>query len=348
VRARGVLGFGLAAGALLWAGPAVATPQQAGVQVALRANGLYCGRIDGVVGPQTRAAVVKAQRRAGLPATGRIGPRTRDSLGPLGRPSFGSRPIAPGDFGLDVSVLEFLLLQAGEYRGALDGYFGPRLVTAVRAFQRRHGLAADGVAGPQTLAALALRDHSPRAARRPVYVVRPGDSLTALAARFGTTVRRLARANKLDPAAVLLIGTHLDVPQAAALTATPSDVQARLTAWASRLGVSPDLVRALAWMESGYQPGVVSPVGARGVMQVMPVTREFVEQVLLGRQVPQTVDGDIEVGILYLRHLLARFDGDTQLALGAWYQGEAAVRKFGLYKMTKPFVADVLALQSRM
>ena len=120
-------------------------------------------------------------------------------------------------------------------------------------------------------------------------------------------------------------------------------MQARLTAWASRLGVSPDLVRALAWMESGYQPGVVSPVGARGVMQVMPVTREFVEQVFLGRQVPQTVDGDIEVGILYLRHLLARFDGDTRLALGAWYQGEAAVRKFGLYKMTTPFVADVRA-----
>ena len=336
------------AGALVCAVPAVASPQQAGVQVALRANGLYCGPIDGIVGPQTRAAVVKAQRRAGLSATGSIGAGTRDSLGPLGRPRFGSRPIVAGDFGLDVSVLEFLLLRAGEYRGALDGYFGPRLVAAVRAFQRGHGLTADGVAGPQTLAALALRDGSSRRPRRPIYIVRPGDSLTALAGRFGTTIQGLARANELDPAAVLLIGMHLEVPQAAALTATPSDVQARLTDWATRLGVSPDLVRALAWMESGYQPGVVSPVGARGVMQVMPVTREFVEQVLLGHPVPDTVDGDIEVGILYLRHLLARFDGDTQLALGAWYQGEAAVREFGLYKMTKPFVADVLALQSRM
>ena len=36
------------------------------------------------------------------------------------------------------------------------------------------------------------------------------------------------------------------------------------------------------------------------------------------------------------------------VALGAWYQGEAAVRKFGLYKVTKPFVADVLALELRM
>ncbi len=154
--------------------------------------------------------------------------------------------------------------------------------------------------------------------------------------------------NKLDPAGVLLIGTRLRVPTAPALTSTPTDVQAHLTDWAQKLGVSPDLVRALAWMESGYQPGVVSPVGARGVMQVMPETRDFVEQVLLGHAVPNTLDGDIEIGILYLRHLLGRFDGDTDLALGAWYQGEAAVREFGLYKMTKPFVADVLALQSRM
>ena len=101
-------------------------------------------------------------------------------------------------------------------------------------------------------------------------------------------------------------------------------------------------------MESGYQPGVVSPIGARGVMQVMPETRSFVERVLVGHPVSNTVDGDIEVGVLYLRHLLGNFDGDTRLALAAWYQGEAAVREFGLYAMTKPFVADVLALQSRM
>jgi soluble lytic murein transglycosylase len=101
-------------------------------------------------------------------------------------------------------------------------------------------------------------------------------------------------------------------------------------------------------MESGYQPGVVSPVGARSVMQVMPETRDFVERMLFGHAVPSTVDGDIEVGVLYLRHLLGHFGGDTRLALAAWYQGEAAVREFGPYEMTKPFVADVLALQSRM
>jgi len=345
---RGVLGVGLAVGALVWAGPASASPQQAGVQVALRALGLYCGPIDGIAGPQTRAAVAAAQKRAGLPQTGTAGSRTRASLGPLGRPRFGSRPIVPGDFGLDVSVLQFLLLRNGYYHGALDGYFGPRLLAALRGFQRRHHLSADGVAGPQTLAALVVHHRTLPPMPRQVYVVEPGDSLTAVAVRFGTTMSALARANRLDPGGVLLVGTRLKVPPARALVATPSDVQARLDVWAQKLGVSPDLVRALAWMESGYQPSVVSDVGARGVMQVMPETRDFVEQVILGHPVPHTVDGDIEVGILYLRHLLGHFNGDTRLALAAWYQGEAAVREFGLYQMTKPFVADVLALQSRM
>jgi soluble lytic murein transglycosylase-like protein len=348
VRARGVLGLGLAVGALVGAGPATASPQQAGVQVALRALGLYCGPIDGIVGPRTRAAVTAAQKRFGLPQTGAISARTRASLGPLGEPRLGSRPITPGDFGLDVSVLQFLLAHDGYYRGALDGYFGPRVLVALRSFQRHRRLAVDGIAGPQTLAALALRHRARHARPRRIYVVRPGDSLTAVATRFGTTVPVLARMNRLDAGSVLLIGTRLKLPASPGLTATPSDVQARLTAWANRLGVSSDLVRALAWMESGYQPGVVSPVGARGVMQVMPETRKFVERVLIGHRVPSTVDGDIEVGVLYLRHLLGHFDGDTRLALAAWYQGEAAVREFGLYQMTKPFVADVLALQSRM
>ena len=69
---------------------------------------------------------------------------------------------------------------------------------------------------------------------------------------------------------------------------------------------------------------------------------------LAGRAIPQTVDGDIEVGVLYLRHLLQVFGGDERLALAGWYQGERAVKASGLYKVTKPFVANVLALRSRM
>ena len=84
------------------------------MQVALRAIGLYCGPIDGVVGPQTRAAVVTARRPRRAP-----GNRERSTPAPATRSgrsaarASGRGPITPGDFGLDVSVLQFLLLQAG-------------------------------------------------------------------------------------------------------------------------------------------------------------------------------------------------------------------------------------------
>jgi LysM repeat protein len=46
------------------------------------------------------------------------------------------------------------------------------------------------------------------------YVVRPGDTLGALAGRYGVTLAELAQANRLDPAGVLLVGTKLRVPSA--------------------------------------------------------------------------------------------------------------------------------------
>ena len=159
----------------------------------------------------------------------------------------------------------------------------------------------------------------------------------------------LARTNHRSLSGVLLIGTRLTIPAASTgLAPTPTNVRDRLDTWAARLGVSRSLVRALAWMESGYQPDVVSSAGARGVLQTLPSTRQFVEDVLVGHSVPSTVDGDVEVGVLFLRHLLRRFDGDESLALAAWYQGEHSVRKIGPLKESKVFVADVEALKARM
>ena len=50
----------------------------------------------------------------------------------------------------------------------------------------------------------------------------------------------------------------------------------------------------------------------------------------------------------YLSHLLTAFGGDEHLALAGWYQGERSVRATGPYKVSKAFVADVLALKLRM
>jgi LysM repeat protein len=237
---------------------------------------------------------------------------------------------------------------------------------ALRRYQRQVNLASDGVVGPRTVASLVLSNHIPVRPQRVstavarIYVVKPGDSLTMIARRFHVSLRKLARANRLDASHVLLIGRKLRIPgytlaasttrvsTSTALAATPTEVRARLDYWAAHYGVSPHLMRALAWMESGYQPNVVSKAGARGVLQTLPVTRDYVEQVLVGHPLPMSLDGDIETGTLYLRHLLGNFGGNERLALAAWYQGEKAVREQGVFKVTKPFVAGVLALKARM
>jgi hypothetical protein len=273
-------------------------PQVAGLQVALRAHGLYLSQIDGIAGPLTVRAVHAFQREHGLPV-GIADTRTRVALGPLGRPLFGSRILRPGDFGLDVAVLQFLLTRNGVYTGALDGYLGTETAASLRRYQKRMHLSADAVLGPRTLSAIVHRDRVP--------------------------------------------------VRASAATAAPvNDVPEKLDEWSAKLGVDPHLVRALAWMESGYQTRIVSSAGARGVLQTLPSTRAYVETVLARRRLPGTVDGDIEVGVLYLKHLLQAFDGDASLALAGWYQGEEAVRSYGVYNVTKPFVANVLALRTRM
>jgi LysM repeat protein len=340
----------------LVAAPAVhaaGNPQIAGLQVALRAHGLYLAQIDGISGPKTAAAVHAFQHKHGLPY-GVANARLRAALGPLGRPLFGTRTLKRGDFGWDVSVLQFLLTRRGVYSGALDGYMGKETTAALKRYQRAMHLLADAVVGPRTLSAIVRRDAVPVRTRTvsastSVHVVRAGDTLTALAGRFRTTIAALAAANHIDPAKPIVIGQRLRLPTAApSLTPQRVDVRGMLDQWSTRLGVDGHLVRALAWMESGFQTEIVSSAGARGVLQTLPTTRAYVETVLAGRKIPHSVDGDIEVGILYLKHLLERFGGDERLALAGWYQGELAVQKHGLYKVTKPFVANVLALRNRM
>ncbi len=334
-----------------------AAGQAAGLQVALRAWGLYDGPIDAIAGPGTRTAVRAFQRQAGLPVDGIAGRRTRIALGPLGRPLRARPVLATGAFGWDVSVLQYALARSGLYRWPLDGYFGAETATALRRYQRAHGIPADGVAGPQTLARLGTGAPVParlRATTPVAYVVRPGDTLTAIAGRLGTTMPALAHANRIDPNGVLLIGTKLRLPRlaekppAAATGTAPSAVRALVDTWAGRLGVDPALARALAWMESGYQTNVTSDAGAWGVMQIIPSAWNYVEDVVLGEQVARTADGNIEVGVALLRQLLREFGGDERLALGAWYQGSQAVRDDGLYPETKVFVANVLALRTRV
>ena len=327
--------------------------QTAGLQVALRAQRLYAGEIDAVRGPATAHAVLVFQRRAGLAADGVAGKQTRKALGALGRPLFGNRTIVRGDVGWDVAVLQFLLRRAGQAAGAIDGTFGAQTEVSVQRYQRAVGLHADGIVGRRTIAALVLRYRVP-VASQPAHVVhhvvRVGDTLTAIARRYRITVPLLARANGLDPSRYLFAGARLRIPlsNSAPVIADPFDVRLSLSNWSDHYGVDSRLVRALAWQESGFNNSLVSSAGAMGVMQLLPQTWDYVETVLVGAQIPHTVDGNVRAGVAYIHQLLAEFNGDERLALGAWYEGADAVRKHGLYAETKAFVANVLALKQRM
>lgn len=117
--------------------------------------------------------------------------------------------------------------------------------------------------------------------------------------------------------------------------------------WAQTYHVDVHLTRAVAWVESGNNPRVVSPTGARGVMQVEPSTWTYTEH-LLGTHVQHTTDGNIRIGVAYLRHMLDEFGGNRRLALAAYYEGPRAVRDVGLYPSSERYVANVLALTRRM
>jgi len=358
MRVRLTLAAALAAGlaAAASAGAAL-NPQHAGLQVALRAQGLYLGPIDAIIGPKTVSAVRRFQRVHGLHVTGIADVRTRRQLGPLGTPLFGSRTLTRGKFGWDVAVLQFLLNRHG-VRVPVNAYMDTPTTGGLRRYQHAMHLHPDGIAGPATFAALGLQTRVPvrnvsvRTLRR--YVVKPGDSLTAIARHHGTTLSKIVHLNALDPAKPLLIGIHLRLPAAVrsmptAVSATnASSVRSSLDHWSAHYGVNPSLARALAWMESGYNNSVVSSVGAQGVMQLLPTTWDYVENVLIGQPVAHDADGNVHVGMAYLSHLLSAFGGNEHLALAGWYQGERSVKAVGPYKVSKVFVADVLALKQRM
>src|SRR3954468_5456204 len=196
------------------------------------------------------------------------------------------------------------------------------------------------------------------------YIVRPGDTLSALAARAGVSVQQMAFMNGLNPNAMLIAGAPLKLPTGAPVATTaaaPSVVTAAppaptpgrvssadIATVASRNGVPASLASAIAWQESGFNNAMVSSANARGVMQVMPGTWEWVQHNLALRRLdPANPIDNVGAGVLYLGNLLRQTGGDPAMAAAGYYQGLGSVRRIGMLPETRRYVDNVLALRGR-
>jgi soluble lytic murein transglycosylase-like protein len=201
------------------------------------------------------------------------------------------------------------------------------------------------------------------------YTVRLGDTLSALAAQAGVTVDAMAAMNGLDPSGLLIEGTVLKLPTgapqpAAASAPAPAEVvvpqadpapspgfvsAGDVQSVANVHGVSPSLAAAIAYQESGFNNGMVSSANARGVMQVMPGTWDYVQQNLAGGQQldPNSPTDNVHAGVMYLKRLLTDAGGDENAAIAGYYQGLRSVQERGMFDDTQQYVANVQALRSR-
>jgi LysM repeat protein len=205
------------------------------------------------------------------------------------------------------------------------------------------------------------------------YVVQPGDTLSSIAARAGTTVDALAAANGLDPEGVLLAGSTLDLSGASSSSTgavsstqpvgapaegsasdppypTPETVSAsEVGSIAAQNGVPASLAEAIGWQESGFNNDLTSVDDARGVMQILPGTWNWIGSTLAGPAplAPASAASNVRGGVLLLKWLLDNDGGDEATAAAGYYQGLPSVEQNGEYASTQQYVADVQSLQSQ-
>ena len=130
------------------------TPPMVGADVAevqdLLTRQGFTLKTDGVFGQRTRDAVEAFQSDVGLRVDGIVGPKTRQIL--AARVLYLKKPHFEGT---DVERIQNAIASLG-LAVVSSGTFGPGTDSAVRSFQRRYGLLADGVVGPRTLTKLLM------------------------------------------------------------------------------------------------------------------------------------------------------------------------------------------------
>lgn len=275
-------------------------------------------------------------------------------------------------------------VRRGDTMEAIARRYGQTLAQLLRA---NPGVSPHAIRPGQRIILNGRASATPRKAARPAapprkHTVKAGETLTSIAAAYGTTLDRLERANPKIRANVLLVGQQValpGVPKATPRRATaantfagytypPATVRAAeanrarlarrhvptrtqsaalIRKIASRHGVDPKLALAVAYNESGWNQRMVSVGNAIGTMQVIPLSGEWASQ-LAGRRLDLLdAEDNITAGVVILRALQAAASSREE-AVAAYYQGLKSVRANGMYDDTKGYVRTVLALYKRM
>lgn len=185
-----------------------------------------------------------------------------------------------------------------------------------------------------------------------MYTVQPGDSLTAIAARYHVSVGTLMALNGITDPNLVLAGARLRLPGTAPPPIPvgqydPQGVRELIASYARQYGIPPAFALAVAWQESGFNQSMVSKTGAIGVMQVEPATGLTIST-QLGRSLDlRNLRDNVQAGVYLLAQLDSQYGGDHRLAAAAYYQGPASVSRDGMYDETVRYVNNVMALEGR-
>lgn len=199
------------------------------------------------------------------------------------------------------------------------------------------------------------------------HAVQAGESLWSIASANGISVVSLAAANGLSQDAQIITGSSLIIPSGSTssgvTTAVSSSAQnacagcagdvpiptaervdsGQVGDIAASYGMSRSLVQAIGWQESGFNNAALSSANARGVMQIIPSTWNFINNSLAGGTLdPASAHDNVAAGALYLRYLYRLKGRDRDATIGSYYQGPG---RETVLPETQRYVSSVLGFK---
>ena len=139
-----------------------------------------------------------------------------------------------------------------------------------------------------------------------------------------------AAVNRKNILLILTIGLLLSLIAAVLflyLAYVPKRYTEAVSCYAEEYGVEEELAFAVIRAESNFREEAVSSAGARGLMQLMPPTAQFIAENIGENLSIDSPEDNIRMGVWYLAYLSEKFEGQTEV-LAAYNAGEGAVRQW--------------------